>query len=99
MYLTRSKASRGLPPQEPGLRGMRVFVRVLRTLVILLLILRVLAAPLAMRPVSYRTPSHYHLVARICAWPVQRSPFAASLVLASRGRGPNHTEDRGYGGR
>ena len=81
---------------------MCLFVSMTRTLVIFLLTLRVLAAPLAMRPEQSRTPANFHLVARVCAWPVQsprRSLLFTSLVPSFRGRGPGHAEGRGYGNR
>ena len=74
----------------------------LRTLVILLLMLRVVASPLAMRPDSHRTPTIYRLVARVCAWPVQgplRSLSATSLVPRFPGNRPGNFEywDHGSG--
>jgi hypothetical protein len=73
-----------------------------QTLVILLLTLRVLASPLAMRPESPRSPSKYRLVVRVCAWPAVRaqpSITARSLVPHPRGKGPGHGEgwDHAFG--
>ena len=81
---------------------MRLFVSMTQTLLIFLLTLRVLAAPLAMRPEPSRTPANFHLVARVCAWPVQsprRSLPVTSLVPSFRGRGPRNSEGRSYGDR
>ena len=79
---------------------MHRFVSMARTLVILLLTLRVLAAPLAMRPEPFRNPSNYRLVVRVCAWPAQRpqrSLTSTSLVPSFRGKCLSDTEDRRHG--
>jgi hypothetical protein len=78
---------------------MRLFVSLIRTLVIVLVTVRVVAAPLAMRPESPRYASKYRLVARVCAWPAQRleRPIsAASLVPRFKGKGPHHSADHGH---
>jgi hypothetical protein len=43
-----------------------------RTLIILL-ILRVIAAPITLRPISYRPQAKKGFVVRVCAWPAQRA--------------------------
>ena len=78
---------------------MRVFVSVIRTLVILLLTLRVVASPLAMRPDCTRHPKTYRLVARVCAWPVHppvRAISAKSLVPRFPGKGTNNPQGQGH---
>ena len=78
--------------------GMYLCVGMTRTLVILLLTLRILASPLAMRPESPRTPANYRVVTRICAWPAQRPQrclSATSLVPYFGGRFPESAEGRG----
>ena len=65
-------------------RACRKFVSVMRTLMIVLLILRVfrIIHPLTMRPNSPRAPRKNRLVMRVCAWPAQppkRSISATSL--------------------
>jgi hypothetical protein len=78
---------------------MRLFMGLLRTSVILLLTLRVLASPLAMRPESPRFPTNYRLIARVCAWPAlrpQRSISPTSLVPRCRCKGPNSGQDPDY---
>jgi hypothetical protein len=64
------------------LRGM---TRVL----ILLLILRVLAAPIAARPDSYRPHPKDGFIVRVCAWPVHRSN--ASAICAPRNSNGENT--------
>jgi hypothetical protein len=79
--------------------GMYLCMGMKRTLVILLLTLRMLASPLAMRPESPRTPANYRLVTRICAWPApapQRCLSATSLVPYFGGRFPESAEGRKY---
>jgi hypothetical protein len=79
---------------------MHLFVNVTRTLVILLLTLRVLAAPLAMRPEPFKTPARFHLVARVCAWPAQRPQRSLSLTSLApcfRGGRLDNAEGRGNG--
>jgi hypothetical protein len=75
---------------------MRLTMNVLRTTAVLLLILRVLAAPLAMRPASPKSATKSRLVARVCAWPVpraERSSLTASFVLRPRFKGPRVEND------
>lgn len=75
---------------------MRLFISLMRTSVILLLTVRVLASPLALRPESLRVPSNYRFVVRICAWPALRphpSISATSLVPYSRSKGPHGGHD------
>jgi hypothetical protein len=89
----------GLVYRRVGRQGMRVFASLMRTLVILLLTLRVLASPLAMRPESSKTPTSFHLVARVCSWPAQRpqrSISATSLVPCYRGKGQDNAGDQGH---
>jgi hypothetical protein len=43
-----------------------------RILILLLLILRFLAAPIAARPDSYRPHTKAGFIVRVCAWPAQR---------------------------
>ena len=79
---------------------MHLFVNATRTLVILLLTLRVLAAPLAMRPEPLKTPARYQLVARVCAWPAQRPQRSLSLTSLApcyRGGCLDDAEGRSYG--
>ncbi len=79
---------------------MHRFVSMTRTLVILLLTLRVLASPLAMRPEPFRNPAHYRLVARVCAWLAQRpqrSLTATSLVPSFPRKCLDDTEHRRHG--
>ena len=79
---------------------MHLFANMTRTLVILLLTVRVLAAPLAMRPEPFKTPANYRLVARVCAWPAQRPQRSLSLTSLApcfRGGGPDNAEGRGHG--
>jgi hypothetical protein len=40
--------------------------------VVALLVLRVLAAPIASRPDNYRLRTTHRFVARVCTWPAQR---------------------------
>jgi hypothetical protein len=79
---------------------MRLVASILRTVVILLLTLRVLASPLAMRPDSSRTPTTYHLVARVCSWPAQRPQRALSALSFAASflpKGPDHGAGPGRG--
>ena len=81
---------------------MRVFVSKSRTLLILLLALRVLAAPVAMRPEPNRFPAHFRLVPRVCAWPTQpprRSLTRASLAPCFLGKHPGNIDPGGKRGR
>ena len=78
---------------------MPVFRGPMRTLVILLLTLRVLASPLAMRPGSPQATTNYTLAPRVCTWPAlrpQRSISAASLVPRPRSKGPDHDQGGDY---
>jgi hypothetical protein len=59
-------------------------------LLIALLILRVIAAPITLRPVSYRPQAKDGFVVRVCAWPAQR----AIREQVSEFGIPNH-DDRG----
>jgi hypothetical protein len=60
---------------------MRLSANLSRTLV-LLLALRVIAAPLALRPISPQNHTH-RVVVRVCAWPASRSQrFAGSSCEA-----------------
>jgi hypothetical protein len=43
-----------------------------RTLIVLL-ILRVVAAPITLRPISYRPQAKKGFVVRVCSWPAQRA--------------------------
>src|SRR4051812_9507885 len=85
---------RDIPPafDRSGKRhgGGYVLGTLTRTLV-LLLILRVAASPLALRPSSPRPHSNYHVVVRVCSWPAprpERSPSTSSLLRVSLGNGP-----------
>lgn len=67
----------------------------IRIAAILLLTVRVLASPLAMRPESPKAASKYRLVARLGAWPVprpHRSVSASSFVLESPFKTPHHRQ-------
>ncbi len=77
---------------------MQVLMALIRTSVLLLLTLRVLATPLAMRPESPSAVTKYRLVARVCAWPAlrpERSISATSLGLRPRHRGGDDGRDPG----
>jgi hypothetical protein len=56
-------------------------------ILILLLILRVLAAPIAARPDSYRPHSKTGFIVRVCAWPAHRSHASAVRVANCDGHG------------
>jgi len=82
------------PVPSPTLEGrtsrMRLSPLVTRIL-IALLILRVLAVPVAARPDSSPSPSAHRFIVRICAWPAQRPPRpndVAILLLGCRGPVP-----------
>jgi hypothetical protein len=78
---------------------MRLFLKVLRISVIVLLTIRVFAAPLGMRPDSSRMPKNFRLKARFCSWPAQnqqRSISATSLYPRFAGEGPGGGEDWGH---
>jgi hypothetical protein len=69
---------------------MRALATLIRTSVILLLTLRVLACPLAMRPAAQKDVRGYRLTARICAWPAagpQRSISSAIHLLRPHPKG------------
>lgn len=55
-------------------------LRGMTRILVLLLILRVLAAPIAARPDSYRPHPKAGFIVRVCAWPVQRSDTSAIHV-------------------
>jgi hypothetical protein len=62
----------------------------LNRLLVALLVLRVLAAPVAIRPVERGPHPHYGFTARICAWPPQRpqrlwSSWGVNRRAGSRG--------------
>src|SRR5262245_31984728 len=83
--------------RNEGRPGMRGFLGLIRISVVLLLTLRILASPLAMRPESPRTQKNQRLVARVCAWPAlrpQRSISALSFAPRPRCNGPDHCQDR-----
>jgi hypothetical protein len=75
-------------------------MRLLRILTIVLLVLRVLAAPITTRPANYRPGAKAGFIVRICAWPAQRPHRATeSLIAASRDFGPGHrAPKRGFRG-
>lgn len=53
----------------------------------ILLITRMIAAPIALRPDSSTPCANYHLVMRVCAWPAQRpqrSPTSSEILIRSR---------------
>ena len=62
-------------------------------ILIFLLILRVLAAPIAARPDSYRPHSKTGFIVRICAWPAERSQRLNGSAIRVPGYG-----GRGHGG-
>ncbi len=79
---------------------MRLFYRLVRISVILLLTLRVFASPLAMRPESPQALTKYRLTVRVCAWPAvrpDRSSGATCLVPRSNGPNKDHDWDRSFG--
>jgi len=60
---------------------------VLTTTLIALLVLRVLAAPIAARPEPPRPPSTSRFIARVCAWPASRPQrFIAPAASARKPR-------------
>jgi hypothetical protein len=70
--------------------------------VLCLLMLRMIAAPLALRPESTAPRPNFHLVARVCAWPAQRPQrihFNLSLVPLPRGKCPDWIVPQGFWGR
>jgi hypothetical protein len=56
-------------------QGMRLFLKVLRISVIVLLTIRVFAAPVGMRPDSSRIPKNFRLRARFCDSELQGRSF------------------------
>jgi len=64
---------------------------VIERAVLYFLMLRMIAAPVALRPLSPTPRPSFHIVARVCAWPVQgpqRFQSRLSLVPLPRGKGP-----------
>jgi hypothetical protein len=59
----------------------------------LLLVLRVLAAPIAARPDSYRPHPKSGFIVRVCAWPAQRPQHSNASVMSVPDYG-----GRGHGG-
>jgi hypothetical protein len=54
-----------------------------------LLFLRVLAAPIALQPSTFKPPSNVSFIVRVCAWPAQRPQRVTTvslLVPSSRGQ-------------
>lgn len=60
---------------------------VMAKLLVILLTLRMVAAPVALRPLSSNPHSCYHLVARVCAWSAQR-PRCLPASVTFRNRTP-----------
>lgn len=87
-------------PPSATCRGMRPIEGFSRTL-LLLLVLRMVAAPVALRPGSPSPRTGTTFVARVCAWPAarpQRLRSILSLVPLSRGKGPVPARARDLGG-
>jgi len=68
-------------------------IKSMTRILILLLVLRVLAAPIAARPDSYRPHSKAGFIVRVCAWPAQRPQRSNTSAISVPGYG-----GRGYGG-
>ena len=70
---------------------MRPATGLLRTLIVLL-ILRVVAAPITARPDTARPPSQARFIVRVCAWPAQRPQrlTSASILLPRSGNNPRN---------
>jgi hypothetical protein len=62
-------------------------IKSMSKILILLLVLRVFAAPIAARPDSYRPYAKAGFIVRVCAWPAQRSHDSAISVPDNGGRG------------
>src|SRR3954447_10149428 len=63
---------------------------------ILLLVLRMIAAPLALRPGSPASGSNSHYIVRVCAWPaqrLQRTPPVALILRRHLGGDPGADHD------
>lgn len=61
----------------------------LKQAVLLLLVVRVVAAPVALLPAAADDPSRGGLVVRVCSWPVEQGcPTAAKLTLGERTPSP-----------
>src|SRR6476646_3061360 len=65
-------------------------------ILIVLLVLRVVAAPIALRPDTPRHSTNDRFVVRVCSWPVQRAlrPASfASLIVRPRGAAGGRASD------
>jgi hypothetical protein len=58
-------------------------------ILICLLMLRVVAAPITLRPTTYRPQAKHGFVVRICSWPTQRMDRSNIAAIVA----PGHDED------
>ncbi len=63
-----------------------------RLLIFCILVMRVVAAPIAARPLAAGIQTKTGFVVRVCAWPIQRPQRSTSASLVLRGPGGPHRE-------
>jgi hypothetical protein len=73
-----------------GERRLRLILRIAHTTVLFLLTLRMLAAPLAVRPETPKSPNAFRLATRVCAWPVERPQRSSARLHRSLSPTPDN---------
>src|SRR5689334_11912916 len=63
-----------------------------KKILIALLVLRVLAAPVALRPDLAETSTSDRFIVRVCVWPAQRPQGATTMSLLIRRTGRRNTD-------
>ena len=76
----------GFDTESWSFDSMRPTAGILKVLTVLLM-LRMIAAPVAVRPALATTNAHLNVIVRVCAWPAERAGRSSSTIVLRFCRG------------